>query len=402
MARQAVIVGAGIGGTAGALLLARIGFEVVLVERAGGPTPEAGTAIALYPNGLSVLYGLGLGDRLRERAHLARAGSIYVGDRLLRREPIPRFAHGLDHLLVLHRAWLAEVLHDAVAAEPRIDLRYGVTVEHAGEASQGMISVGDETLRAEVVVGADGAFSRVRADGNFAARHRRLDSISLRLILPGRIWDDDLREYWTPWGICLGGPVDADRTYLAASASRGPLAAALAGNDLPVVRDIVGRLAPAATGLADLPDDAFLIRWVEEVRARTWADGRAVLLGDAAHAMSPHLGQGANSALLDALSLAEALRDGDPTGTPNGTAAALAGYSDLRRPLVAPLQRAAVAYQRICESWTVPGVRQVRDAAARMGARAVPHSDTPLTRIQQRDPGEAYTATRALRPPDSG
>jgi 2-polyprenyl-6-methoxyphenol hydroxylase-like FAD-dependent oxidoreductase len=83
MDRRAIVVGAGIGGAASALLLARVGFDVALLERAAGPEPAAGTAIGLRPNGLAVLYGLGLREPLRHRAHLARAASVYLDDRLL-------------------------------------------------------------------------------------------------------------------------------------------------------------------------------------------------------------------------------------------------------------------------------------------------------------------------------
>lgn len=398
MGRRAVVVGAGIAGASSALLLARANFTVVLLERAPDPQPEAGTAIGLYPNGLAVLYGLGLRERLQERAHLARAGSVYLDGRLLRREPIPRFAHGLDHLLVLHRAWLTEVLHAAVRADPRIELRYGASVAQARDAARGQLTISDgQTVTADVVVGADGAFSQVRADGGFEFRHRRLRSVSLRLILPGRVWDDDLREYWTRWGLILGGPVDTERTYLAVSASRGPLARALAQGDIAAVRGLIGTMTPAArAGLDSVEDHDFLIRWVEEVRTKRWANGRAVLVGDAAHAMSPHLGQGANSALLDSLALAEELRRADRID------AALTAYSARRRAAVLRLQRFAVAYQRMSEAITLPGLRRLRDAAMRGAVRLLPENTGPIEQILQRDPAEAFEATRALHPPASG
>ena len=168
MNRRAIVVGAGIGGAASALLLARVGFDVVLLERAAGPEPGAGTAIGLHPNGLAVLYGLGLREPLQRKAHLARAAAIYLDDRLLVTEPFPHFSDELDHMLVLHRSRLAEVLHDAVQGEPRIDMRYGTAVTDSADVSSGKVTITSEaTLRADVVVGADGAFSRVREGGDF-------------------------------------------------------------------------------------------------------------------------------------------------------------------------------------------------------------------------------------------
>lgn len=312
-------------------------------------------------------------------------------------------------MLVLHRAWLAEVLHRAVAEEPRIEMRFGATVTGSAGASAGAVEVTyghpngagsrPQAERAELIVGADGVGSRIRQGGKFGGRTRRLRSISLRLILPGRVWGESVREYWTRWGLCLGAPIDAESTYLAVSAARGPLAAALASNDIPTVRRLVTAMAPSVEGLDQVSDDAFVIRWVDEVRTCRWVNGRAALLGDAAHAMSPHLGRGANSALLDGLALAESLRCLSPgMNQIDGIETALSDYNARRIKAVQRIQRAAVAYQFISENWTLPGIRQLRDGAMRTAVRLTKHQDAHLQHILQRDPVEALAATRQLAP----
>src|SRR4051812_5852892 len=124
----AIVVGAGPGGSAAAILLARSGRDVTVLERVA--TPAAGGAgILLQANGLAVLYGLGLRDALRDRAHEIRGGAIrnHHGHVLLQTR-VPDFGDGLDHLLALRRSHLATVLTDALAAEPNVELRTGAEV----------------------------------------------------------------------------------------------------------------------------------------------------------------------------------------------------------------------------------------------------------------------------------
>jgi 2-polyprenyl-6-methoxyphenol hydroxylase-like FAD-dependent oxidoreductase len=357
--RHVVVAGAGIGGAAVALLLVRRGMRVTLLERVAEPG-AVGAGILLQPNGLAVLYGLGLRDALAARARAGREIRIADADgRLLVSTPVPDLGGGHDHVLVLRRSHLLAALLDAVRGEPRIACRFGCEVTRA--EPEGRVTwrgpAGEEEVRADVVVGADGLHSRVRAAGAFAAA-----------LTPGPTYlrglsrapfSGPMTEYWTAIGIFGAGPVDG-ATYFYASTAAPPLADALGRGHLDALRSAWREACPAAGeafGGVDTVDD-LLVNQVTRVDCARWWDGRLVLLGDAAHAMAPNLGQGANSALVDGVVLADALLSHADLG------AALAAYDARRRPAVRRIQDAAAVVARLGEVRPA-ALRWLRDGAIR-------------------------------------
>jgi 2-polyprenyl-6-methoxyphenol hydroxylase-like FAD-dependent oxidoreductase len=356
---EVVVAGAGIGGAAAALLLARGGARVTLLERVAEPR-AVGAGILLQPNGLAVLYGLGLRDALTACARVGR--EIRVADgrgRLLVGTRVPDLGGGYDHVLVLRRSHLLAVLLDAVGAEPAIACRFGCEVTHA--ARDGLVRWrgpgGEEEVRADLVVGADGLHSSVRGAGGFDA-----------VLTPGPTYlrglsraaqSGPMTEYWTPVGIFGAGAVDG-ATYFYASTAAASVADALARRDLDALRATWRQACPAAGEAfagVDRVDD-LLVNQVTRVDCARWHDGRLVLLGDAAHAMAPNLGQGANSALVDAVALREALAAGDDPSP------ALAAYEARRRPAVRRIQDAAAVLARLGELRPAL-LRGIRDGAMR-------------------------------------
>ena len=390
--KRYVIVGGGIGGLATALTMASAGLPVTLLERVPVPA-DVGSGIALHPNGLAVLYGLGLRDQLLAGSpRLLRTGTIGIGDHTYR-IPIPDFGSGIDHAFGLPRARLYRVLQEAIGANDRVDVRFGHEV--IGVSPDGRIEVrtdeGVYEIDADLVIGADGVGSTIRAAGEFGARRTVTPSLALRALVPGDPFDGQEIERWTPDGLLLGAPLGDGVTYAALCASRGPLRVAIANGDLPTIKELAARAMPAmGRALSSVGSfSELLVNPITTVTCERWHDRGLALLGDAAHAMPPHLGQGANSALLDAYVLTEEL------AREQSRAAAVARYALRRRPGVTRVQRIARAYQVIVEQGITPGVRPVRDLLAR-GALSLSTRRSPVAAVSQEDPGKTYAAVRKL------
>jgi 2-polyprenyl-6-methoxyphenol hydroxylase-like FAD-dependent oxidoreductase len=358
-----VVVGAGIGGLTASLLLSRVAARVTLVERAERPS-EVGAALALQPNGMAVLERLGLlPDVEAMSARIDRMDIRSVTGRRLLTTGMPDLGAGLDHAIAVRRTELHRLLLEAVAGVASIDRRFGCAAVSADPSGAVTITsttdngpdLGSMSLQADVIVGADGVNSAVRSTGGFKSRVSSGSSY-VRTIVRGRAspW---FEEYWTPLGSFGQAPLDGDLIYFWAAAHVAGAADAVARRDLGAFRQEWRRVLPRAADLLEQVSsfDDLLVNTVRRVDCRRWFSGRLVLLGDAAHAMAPNLGQGANSALVDGVVLAVEL-----AGAPSVTDA-LVGYDKRRRPLARRVQKGAAMLQRLCGMERVPAVR-VRDA----------------------------------------
>lgn len=330
------ISGAATSGCAAALYLARAGADVTLIERVAEPK-AIGAGIAIAENGLAVLESLGFGDALSVARPVTEVRIVDARGRTLLapRGKAPR-------AVMLRRSTLQGMLLDAVAAEPRIQRRFGSEVTRA--TPDGLVTVrnsdGESSSGADLVIGADGVHSRVRDGGTFGVRVRR-NIRYVRMLLPTDVATGT--EAWTPAGLFGAFAVDGG-TYAFASCGTDACAAALDARDLTAFKAAWKTAYPASqvilAGLSSFDD--LLQNEVLRVDCARWSDNRLVLLGDAAHAMAPNLGQGANSALVDAAVLYDELRR--CSSLPEG----LAAYEGRRRK----------------------AVRRVADASARLGALA--------------------------------
>jgi 2-polyprenyl-6-methoxyphenol hydroxylase-like FAD-dependent oxidoreductase len=298
--RRVGIVGAGTAGLATAALLARAGDVVEILERAPSPGP-VGAGLLLQPTGQAVLARLGVLDEvLAGAARIERVvGTTIAGKRFMDlRYPGETFGLGV------HRGALFSALRGAaeragavLLAGTEIVGRDGGTLMDATGTSHGPY---------ELIVGADGARSTLRRFLGVRARvyeHRW-----------GALWgifgDPDgvfahLDQYFDGAGRMAGFlPTGTRRVSLFWSLRLDRLRAVRAGVD--AFRADLFSLVPAASFLALDSMDQLLPASYRQVSLPRWHDGQLVLLGDAAHALSPQLGQGANLALMDAAALADA------------------------------------------------------------------------------------------------
>ncbi|HMJ76819.1 MAG TPA: NAD(P)/FAD-dependent oxidoreductase [Iamia sp.] len=387
--RRAVVAGSGPGGAAAALLLARAGFTVTVLERVAAPAAVGG-ALLLQPNGITVLQGLGI-DHVPGARELRSTHVRDASGRALLDAPVAGAA-GLDHNLVVRRSELFGALHALLAADDRIDVRLG----HSADALiDGGVAVstpdGPDEVDADLVVVADGVRSALRAAVSPDARVVEGPTY-LRAVVAGAIPADEAGEWWTGLGLFGAAPVGDDASYVFASTAHPDVAAALAdgdvarlaarwGAELPVAGDLLGRVAAV---------DQLMISRADEVHAPRWVTDRAALLGDAAHAMLPNSGQGANSALLDAAVLALELADAPSIEV------GLDAYESRRRPAVTTVQADARSLARLAHLRSGPA-RRARDLALRTAARLPAERRT--RRLHQEDPAAVRAALLALRSP---
>jgi 2-polyprenyl-6-methoxyphenol hydroxylase-like FAD-dependent oxidoreductase len=396
--RSAIVIGAGIGGSVTALLLARAGMRVALLERVSDPK-AVGAGILLQPNGLAVLYGLGLATQLDSRgARVSQAGIYARGTQPLLSDPIPGLGNGIDHALVIARSALFDILIGAVQREQDIDLQLGATVDSVLPDGSGVRVARDngvgEELRADLIVAADGVHSRARA---------YVDPLAKEIISPfsyvrGMVSGDLSRvvgEWWTALGLFGTAPVNPEgapgAVYFFTSVMPGSVADAVQRRDMATFRGLWRVALPSSTAILGRLEtfDELLVNDARRIDCRTFVHGRVALLGDAAHAMAPNLGQGANSAIVDAAVLRHALENS------HGVEQALLAYDARRRPAVRRVQDDADRLARAAHL-REPIFRWVRDrliprVAARMDRVAM------AKRVLQEDPAWLRSVAEAAR-----
>lgn len=339
------VVGGGIGGLTLALALRERGIDAEVFEQAE-ELREVGAAVAIAANGSRILQRLGLGDELAAASVVPtelqyrhwRSGAVVadhpVGESYAHRFGAPFWG--------IHRASLQRTLSEAWGPE-RLHLGWCLTEVTDGPDSALLTFGGDRKVRARLVVGADGVRSLVRRQVcggapvySGTSGFRGMVPTAALPSLP----DPAAIQFWMgPGAHLLHYAVGGTVNFLAVldgpqrwphqaglvDAEPGELAAAFADWH-PAVREMLGAVPQSSRwGLFTLPGPS------------RWSRGRSVLLGDAAHAMLPHHGQGANQTIEDAAVLARCLAGAGP----DGLSTAFRHYERLRRSRTRAVQLAA-------------------------------------------------------------
>jgi salicylate hydroxylase len=356
--RTVVIAGAGIGGLASALTLAKHNFRVA-VHEAAERLEETGAGIQLSPNAARILIALGLGERLAPHIVVPQELKVMTArsGRVLARAPLGAVAearYGAPYW-VIHRGDLQTALREAVAATPDIALHLGSKVEGFAVHDQGVTVVthcGGQAIveHGIALVGADGLWSTLR----LRLGHQTLPSFARhtawRALVPAQAVPLELSA--PAVNLWLGSKAHLVHYPVKAGRLINVVAILHDGSDAPDGH-APGWSAPGdgAEILARFPAGD----WQAPVRAligaaehwQTWAlydsaplphwgKGPVTLLGDAAHPMLPYLAQGAAMAIEDAAVLGDCIGRG-----PDDPAGAMRIYERTRRARTARTQRAA-------------------------------------------------------------
>lgn len=306
--KHAEIAGAGFAGLVAAAALAQRGWSVRVHEKA--PELRAfGAGIYLWYNGLRALE------------------SIDALDQVMSESVTPPFYETRVHNVTVSKEWFnglawrtmtRQHLHQALVSAAR---RHGaeiVTNSEVVSADPGgsLTLASNETLRADLVIGADGVTSRVRDSIGFRQERQKSRDGVIRLLVP-RLKDelgpgdwDNMIDFWNfePRVLrVLYVPCNERELYLALMAPR----ADKEGSHVPILPEVWTEIFPHLSPVlkAAAQQDGRYDRY-ETTVVKEWTCGRVALIGDAAHAMCPALAQGAGLGMVNALTVAKAV-EGD-------------------------------------------------------------------------------------------
>ncbi|MCY4336458.1 MAG: FAD-dependent monooxygenase [Litoreibacter sp.] len=350
---KAAIAGAGIGGLAAGLALARAGLEVEICEQAP-VISEVGAGIQISPNGMRALDSLGVTDALEATLFEPEAISMRIGQtgRLIFSLPMKGYAERRwgARFCQVHRADLQEVLR-AACIEAGVVIRTGAKITGYVRERGGASFYVEDGARVfgDILIGADGLHSVTRAQVAGPDRARFTGNMAWRCVMPLELLGEDAPP---PEGCIWAGPGRHAVTTrirggnlvnfvgIVEQEERKEEGWSIEGSREAAVQDFAGWVPQVQRILAHAEP---INRWAlfDRPALSTWSDGPVTLLGDAAHPMLPSMAQGAVQALEDAVILAACLCESDDK------LSALAKYETVRRDRTARVQRRSAENLRL-------------------------------------------------------
>ena len=339
--QRIAIIGAGMGGLAAAAALRRFGFEPTVYEQAKRFT-RLGAGIQMSPNAMKVLRGLGLEDDVRRIAFQPETwANREAGDGAMKYElPLGQAAEDLfgAPYLQMHRADLHSAL---LAAVPASSIMLGKQLIDASPGPGGVrLNFADgASAEADLVIGADGVHSRIREILRGPEAPVATGRVAYRATFPAELIGSEIGECVKWWG--------QDRHiviyYVTKAKDEVYFVTSLPDPDwVDESWSATGDMAVVQAAFADFHEEVRAVlaacpavhRWaiLERPPLDRWHDGRMVLIGDAAHPMTPYMAQGAAMAMEDAVVLARALAASSDIGL------ALERFQTARRARAAEVQ----------------------------------------------------------------
>jgi salicylate hydroxylase len=339
-------VGGGIGGLAAAAALTRAGIEASVYEQAP-ELGEIGAGVLIGPNSVRLLHRLGLAEALDEAGGWVGEGSTYYRHDGTKVAPVMTTdSSGWAAMYGIHRADLIDVLrravprsrihpgHRAVSFEQQDPVSEGGPVSEEGTGKARVRFENGAVADADVVIAADGIHSTLRRFVTEPTAPVFSGQISYRGVLDtSRVpwWPERIFQVWMGQGKhVIVFPVRAGTMLnfvCFLPAEKEMLESWSAPGDPDALRAAFEGFATPVTDLLRQVDSTFWWGLYDREPLAEWTKGRLALLGDAAHPMLPHLGQGANQSIEDAFALAAVLRDASAADVP----AALRHYAQVRR-----------------------------------------------------------------------
>ena len=297
--RRAEIVGAGFAGLTAACALAQRGWSVRVHERADR-LRTTGAGIYIYENGLRVLEAVGAYEAAVQGAPFAHTREV---------------RDGRDRLISVHR-WTGSrvfsivrqnVINALAAAATRAGVVIVTNSTATGATAEGELLFADgSNVKADLIVGADGSNSRLRDSLGLLSKRKYLVDGCTRLLLDKteaeRAPTDGAKtiEYWSGTRRLLYTPCSETDIYIALTMLDDDAAA----KAVPVRKDEWKRAFPRLEALIDRIGALGRYDRFELIKLKRWSAGRVAIIGDAAHALPPNIGQGGGCAMMNALSLA--------------------------------------------------------------------------------------------------
>ncbi len=389
------VVGAGPAGLIAALAASKTGFEVVVFEQAPD-FKRIGGGILIHSNGLRVFDALGIQDGFEAAMRpMRRLKAIVPPARIVGDIDYGALAIPQNRCAVTMRYELQEYLLEC-ARSAGIEVRFNHRLSglERGERGAALRFDGAGAYQADIVLACDGINSVAREAAGLAGRKRPIGEAYLRAIAQSATDAEVIRELWGAdgrrFGIC---PMTRDRTYIFCSVALGRWDGIRAGG----LGDWIESWRPFGAEVVELlravPDwERVSYDELHELHLDRWVAPPVFVIGDAAHAMTPNLGQGANSAMVDALVVVRLLAEARDRGQTLEQAGAR--YESIRKRFVTRVQTAARQMGAVA-AFVSPVARALRNAAlaglsrvgplmrrsALLGAGYNPEEDAYLTRM---------------------